>query len=729
MNVLPRLLAFGFGNLAMLGWLAVAAAPLVIHLWNRRKYRETSWAAIDFLLAAMRRNARRIQIEHWLLLLIRTAIIVLIVLAVADPYLEQTRSHFLPGQRVHKMIVLDGSFSMALHRDGRTQFEAAKEVADKIVQQSRQGDGFTLVLMSEPARVIVGEPAFDPDSFLAEIAELRQPHTGGDLSAALTKVQELLEQAAENHTDLTRHEVYVLTDLGRTSWVPPHDPQRADARRKQLERLSEMATLNVIDLGRSGASNTAITGVQMVDPIATPTDDVTFLAQVQNFGGRSAERRQAELVVDGERIRSEPIRLEAGGQATVRFHYRFESAGQHIVEIRLDGDSLETDDRRWLSVSVLEQVNVLLVGGKPGSTFFLRRALEPDPDKPSLFHVQQAAESALLERDLDRFECVMLSNVAQFTTGEARVMENYLQQGGGLVFFLGDRVLPDRYNRVLGQDSEEVSRILPARLGPVVTEPRYTFDPLNFRHRLLQAFRGHSMSWLRATPVYRYFRLEPFKVSGAASTALAFGGGDPAIVEEPRHRGRTILVATAASTASVEPDGQRPWTYLPVGGNFVSLVREIALAAVDSAADQYNRRVGEVLESTLPRSALNATVSVATPWGDTIPIANRMAVDQSDWSFPGTSESGVYRVRFSAPLESNLPFAVNVDTAESDPARLEPDELPSPWNVVSRWQGPAQSGVGNGSHQSGLHRWLLYGVFTLLLAESVLAWQFGRGMR
>ena len=43
----------------------------------------------------------------------------------------------------------------------------------------------------------------------------------------------------------------------------------------------------------------------------------------------------------------------------------------------------------------------------------------------------------------------MLSNVAQFTASEARVLDNYLIHGGSLVFFLGDRVIADNYNSVL----------------------------------------------------------------------------------------------------------------------------------------------------------------------------------------------------------------------------------------------------------------------------------------
>ena len=70
----------------MLGWLAAAAAPLLIHLWSRHRFREVDWAAMQFLLAAMRKNARRLQLQQWLLLAVRTLLIVLVVLAVAEPY-------------------------------------------------------------------------------------------------------------------------------------------------------------------------------------------------------------------------------------------------------------------------------------------------------------------------------------------------------------------------------------------------------------------------------------------------------------------------------------------------------------------------------------------------------------------------------------------------------------------------------------------------------------------
>src|SRR5437764_9984736 len=74
------LLAIGFESFAspaLLWGLALAAVPLIIHLLNKRKHREMNWAAMRFLLEAVRKNSRRLRIEQLILLAVRTLLLVL----------------------------------------------------------------------------------------------------------------------------------------------------------------------------------------------------------------------------------------------------------------------------------------------------------------------------------------------------------------------------------------------------------------------------------------------------------------------------------------------------------------------------------------------------------------------------------------------------------------------------------------------------------------------------
>ena len=211
------LLAFGFGNLAMLGWLAAAAAPLLIHLWSRHRFREAPWAAMQFLLAAMRKNARRLQLQQWLLLAVRTLIIALVVLAVAEPYGEQLAASSAPTP-AYRVLVIDGSLSMAYQDGNSSRFDRAKEFAAELVRNSRAGDKFSVILMSSPSRLVVGREIADPTVVAAQIESLSQQHTLANVAGALTLVEEALASASGEDNSIHRDEVYFFTDLQRATW-------------------------------------------------------------------------------------------------------------------------------------------------------------------------------------------------------------------------------------------------------------------------------------------------------------------------------------------------------------------------------------------------------------------------------------------------------------------------------------------------------------------------------
>ncbi|HEX3726451.1 MAG TPA: BatA domain-containing protein, partial [Pirellulales bacterium] len=459
-SILP-LLAFGFGNLLMLGWLGAAAAPILIHLWNRRRYREVPWAAIEYLLAALRKNSRRMRLEQWLLLAVRTLLIVLVVLAVAQPFVERLGLVFVPGERTLKMLVLDASYSMAYKPTDKSRFERAKQLAAQIVDESSQGDSFLLVQMTAAPSAIVATPAVEPRDFLEEIENLKLYDGGADLPATLTVVESLLKSAGSH--GLAQNEVYFLTDLGRNTWVPDLKGAEADEYRARLGRLAEQASLVVVDLGQAGSENLAVSSLAVAQPLATAAREIALKAEVRNFGSQPRHHHLMELYVDGQRAKEAYVDVTAGEQSSVTFNHRFDTPGDHVVEARAGADLLDIDNHRWLSVPVKDHLRVLCVNGKPatgpmsGATDYIALALNPNSDDanlPAVVQPEVVSESGLLERDLSQYDCIFLCNVAQFTTNEARALEGVLKRGGGLVFFLGDQVLSERYNRSLIDDGQ-----------------------------------------------------------------------------------------------------------------------------------------------------------------------------------------------------------------------------------------------------------------------------------
>src|SRR5258708_10913632 len=64
---------------------ALVSIPIIIHILNRRRFKVVSWAAMEYLLHAMRKNRRRLKFEQWLLLATRCPLLALLGAALARP--------------------------------------------------------------------------------------------------------------------------------------------------------------------------------------------------------------------------------------------------------------------------------------------------------------------------------------------------------------------------------------------------------------------------------------------------------------------------------------------------------------------------------------------------------------------------------------------------------------------------------------------------------------------
>lgn len=750
--MIPVCALFGwlpFVSPALLWWGLAASAPLIIHLLSKRKYRETTWAAMRYLMAAVKKSTRRIQIEQWLLLAVRTLILLLLAGAVAQPYLEQVGMGLIQGQRTHKVLVIDGSYSMAYRPGDKSIFERAKEVAQEIVDHSGKGDGFTLILMGQPPRAIVHTPAFEPGDFKTEIANLRLPHGTADIPATLGSIEKVLTAARRDVPKLTREEVFILSDLGRSTWI---SDQGDDAKAEFLERARKLgesgASLVVIDLGKQDAENLAVTKVGVKQAFATIDQEVQIEAQIRNFGRQARNRQRVELLIDGRPAAEQQIDLAAGQEKTVIFSHQFGHGGEHALEVRLASDQLDLDNHRWLSLEVKEYIRVLCINGRPtgdpatGATGYLQVALRPSESfrGRAVVRPDVLGEEALQEiPDLSRYDCIFMADVKQFIGAEARRLDSYLKTGGGLVIFLGEQVQPESYNRLLGGGEAGGVRILPATLGALITsgpqQEAPTLDALEYKHPALEKFQGNPLAGLLQSTVSKYYELK-FAEPNQANVILSVKGGGPLIVEESIHRGRSILVATSADAT---------WTTLPLLNAYVPLIHELLKQAISGRAADHNKLVGEPIDGAVRNVGRQPPGKVLRPHDPAAPTVAPGKKDEQDvdtvqlvpdgddntYSYKSTETSGVYQVDFGPPLSKREVFAVNLATRESDLTKLEESELAAevlPGVNYAHWTGRQDlddTPVTQIGKRNELHLMLLYAVLALLFVETLLAWKFG----
>jgi hypothetical protein len=746
-------LALGFGNLAMLGWLAAAAAPLLIHLWSRHRFREAPWAAMQFLLAAMRKNARRMQLQQWLLLAVRTLIIALVVLAVAEPYGERLMAGGSTAP-THKVLVIDGTYSMAYCEDDGTRFARAKRLAVELVRNSRSGDVFSVILLASPARTILGPELIDHTAVATQIESLAISHSGAEMADVLRLVDEALTAKVKDRKLPEQQEVFFFTDLQQIDWAsddqnrsgagsvkgnPTSDDKKSAS---QLAALAQKVPVTVIDVAQPSATNLAVTQLSTSDPFVTPGRDVTFDVVLHQFGQAPVSKCRAEFLVDGIAAGEQTADIPAGGDASLRFTHRFTSPGTHTVSIRTTGDRLEIDNSRWLVLPVRKEVRVLCVSGREGAAKFVADALQPNPDSDSAIVPVVVSEGDLVELNLADFDSIFICNVAQLSDGGAQRLSRFMEAGGGVVFFLGDRVVPENYNGLkrgltgtggvtsTADDQTTAPPLLPARIGEVVANTSFGLDPLEYRHPIVVPFRGRERAGLLTTPIARYHRLSLSEDNKSADVAVATRTGDPFIVTALLGRGRVALVATDASLTSVDPATGEPWTTWPTWPSFLPIIRELLAYSGSGRHDLWQYPVGATISGTMNNFAASAptsaNVKLLRPDGRTDPISIQSTPPGAEWSYTNTDISGIYALQGVQPNQV-LQFAVNVDTAESDLSKADPKSLPPEVSVRQTASGSSDANSSSVISQSAWSQSVLWLVVGLLFAESFMAWRFGRG--
>ncbi len=726
--------AVAFLHPALLWALPLAAIPVVIHLLNRRRFQRVRWAAQEFLLAALKRNRRRLRLEQWLVLLLRTLAVVLLVLLVTRPQL--VGSAFAQA-RTHHVVCLDDSASMAQRSGAGDVFAEAVDRVQLLVDrlaQAREGDLFTLLRTSRPSRPELAAARVGPP-LQGRAREVLASWRVGDASAQLGRALEEAQHRA-TETPEARAEIYLVTDFRRTDWLGDDQRPRPDVARALQALAPERARLTVLAVGPPDVENVAIVEVQRAGRLAIGGVPVDLTVEVKNQGIERSRPTEVALAADGQsRVVLLVEALEPGESRALTFSHTFHGAGFHGINAALPADRYPVDDERAMALEVVESSRVLVVDGDPGErpeeaeSYYLAFALE---HREAGIAVEVVPDHALVDQDLAAADMVFLCNAPAPAAAVVAKLEEFVAAGGGLVFFLGDQVDPRRYGGPLYADG---NGLLPARLvdldGDIDRpQPIAVADPT---HGTL-AVAGETLQRLLGfTRVGRWFGVD--QAPGApARTVLCVGaaGGPPLLLARTfRTGGEVMLVTTTADDK---------WTELPKTPAFLVLVQQMhRIAAKAHDQSTYNLSTEGALALAVDSARYRADV-----------VVRRLVEDGGEHTFTASAAAegeepvltlpmrqltglGLFEVAlipYAGERERRL-LARNAPAVEGMLQRLGetawqrafPEELHDRVTVV---EGSAKQGALLEASFGEAWRALALAMLGALLVESALAWRFGR---
>jgi len=743
------------------GGAALVSVPIIIHILNRRRYKVVQWAAMNYLLAAMKKNRRRLKFESLLLLLARCALLLLLGMALSRPFgCQNSPLAAFAGRRAGlHVFVIDNGYAMSYQADrqgAKTNLDQAKTLAKQMIRRLWAGSEAVEIITTahqpstrdSDSTALPPTPLYDLEAARAMVDRIEQTYTATDMPEALDRAR--LAAAAAN--GLPTKSLYILDDSTRHVWAGGG----GDSLQQTGKLLAAGYNGGIVhfNVGLANEFNPAVMDLVPAQRLATLVGEFapSFVARLRAYG-QGGDSQITWRIDDAKQESASPsaIKLDLSDHSETLGRAIFPGGGPHVVSATLiSEDKLTCDDTRWRVVNIATDLKMLIVEGERqagnaggmsagGSGAFLKAALDPDPDpsdtlakKNRLVNVETISDLELSTHPLADYRCIALCGASQISDAVAARLEDFVKNGGALWVFVGPQTTSENYNATLlkhhllpGPLTQRI--IVPATSNAVSDGLLFDFDPSRQLHPLLEPFYQSQGSGLENARVYSYWQVE-IPQNSTVERVLDYQAlpgqtrKDAAYTIQTLGSGRVIFCSTTA-------DANDEWTAFPAKKAFPEVMLCLFLGSVSTEDNWMNLNVGDTLT---PPTTLKMTT--APHLHDSAGMDIALVASESDdgiaYHSPPLNKPGVYTMTVGP---ESIPIAVNVPTSQADTRAMDSQSIKQALGGIDidfQQDILPPEAAASATDQGKDFGWsIMLIVLALVALESYMAMKFGRFKR
>jgi len=662
-----------------LGGLLALGVPVFVHLLRRHVTIPRPVSSLMFFERGIQSSTRHHRLKHLILFALRAALVLLVVLAFANPFVRRVAAN--TGNRL-VLIVLDRSFSM---RAG-TRFADARQRALSQLGAKPNGEKGQIMALGGQLQILT-QPISDNAQLRAALESIEP----GDGHASFGELGRAVRALAETvHTPIDLH---LYSDMQRTA-MPSNFADLV---------LPSNVTLVLHPVAEGAAPpNWTVESIDAPAELADPKDPHVsrVRAVVAGFATPAAEKT-VSLVVNGKVTATRRVSVPASGRATVEFAPLDVNYGFNRCEVRIDGgDGLAADDGGVFVVRRSDPQRVLFVhaGGDTRSPLYFGAALKAAAK--SSFELQSVVQERAGDFDPSRFAFVVLSDSVALPAIFEHSLAQYVAKGGDVFIALGTNAA--RHARVPMWDSDVTEAHDYVRGGPAAS-----VGQVDFSHpALLDPEPGRDNGGWAEARVFYAAELDP----RGARVAARLGDGTPLVLDKQVGLGHVLLLTSGLDNLTND---------LPLHPVFVAFVDHLAQYLSGSERVGGSRLVDSYVQLRPPANttANQGNVEAIGPDGRRL---LSLPEEQSAQTLR-LERAGFYQIRLANGHD--MVVGVNPDRRESD---LEPiaEDVQKMWSASATADAFPSGAAGlaqEKSHPVSLWWYVMLLAFATALAETVFA--------
>ncbi len=403
--------------------LAALAIPIIIHLFNFRKFKKVFFTNVRFLKELKEETTNKSRLKHLLVLATRLLAIMFLVFAFAQPIIPQNNKQVIKAENAVS-IYLDNSFTMeGISKEG-TLLEVAKKKAREVANAYSPSTRFQLLTNDFEA---VHQRLVSREEFYDVLDHVK-------ISPATRKLSEVIsrQQEAFHYLSNTSKLSFIFSDFQKTS---------ADFQSCQSDTSLQVTLLPLV---AQSTANLFIDSCWFSSPVVQLNRPCELNVRLHNSGDKNADNVPVKLTVNGMQRAVASIPVPAGASATTAMSFTVNEPGWQKAELSITDHPITFDDSYYFSFEVKNKINILAINGD-GVSPYLKALFGNDP----FFAFNNAALSQVDYSLLPQQNFVILNDLPAISSGLASELEKYLNNGGELLIFPDSSADINSYNQLL----------------------------------------------------------------------------------------------------------------------------------------------------------------------------------------------------------------------------------------------------------------------------------------
>ena len=408
--------------------LSALAIPVIIHLFNFRRFKKIYFTNVRFLREIKQDTQSRSRLKHLLILISRLLALAFLVFAFAQPFIPSANQHKGSGtERIS--IYIDNSFSMdAIGKNGAL-LETAKKKAREIASTYKASDQFQLLTTDFEGR---HQRLVSRDEFKKLVDEVKP----GSSVRPLSEVVQRQEQALSGIDQTIHKSMFLLSDF-----------QKSIADINEI-KIDSTVRIYFVPLNASKQNNLAIDTCFLDKPFVQLNTPTTLQVRIRNTGSTDAENIPLKLIINGVQKSVGSISVPAGSLNESTLSFSLTEAGWQRAQLSIADYPVTFDDDFYFNFNIRASIDVLSINGKTAGNA-INAVFSNDP----YFNLKNSPFSQIDYSSFSSMQLIVLNELDNISSGLIQEIKKYINHGGSVfiipspsIDFTSYRLLSDQLN-------------------------------------------------------------------------------------------------------------------------------------------------------------------------------------------------------------------------------------------------------------------------------------------